>query len=243
MGLFNYLFGKGKPKPTGPVFLNNGTTDGQPGQKALVFDDLELPMQMGEAMEAAEQGPKRPLLYMFQHVALREAAFENHPELVSELAGECSPPPLLHFRSRAEIRCIRASVTAPNARRSSAVSSDRTSPAATAAVASGGRLSMPRPSTASKPHRRHASASTWSRIPLTLYSACHARPRARNPTPVSVAHRLSDEYSPTNEGRSPLPAARTYRTPHVAFGTSILSVAECKTLSRAGRVDQCTACS
>lgn len=59
-----------------------------------------------EAMLSAPQAPERPLLYMFQHVALREAAFENHPELIKELSG---PPrtmmPLLHFRSKAQFRC------------------------------------------------------------------------------------------------------------------------------------------
>ncbi|CAN5145128.1 hypothetical protein BH11PLA2_BH11PLA2_45250 [soil metagenome] len=45
---------------------------------------------------------------MFQHVALWEAAFENNPELIRELASEGSPLTLLHFRSKAEIQCIDA---------------------------------------------------------------------------------------------------------------------------------------
>lgn len=44
---------------------------------------------------------------MFQHVALRDAAFENHPELVRELSGQPGVPPLLHFWSRAELLCRR----------------------------------------------------------------------------------------------------------------------------------------
>ena len=51
---------------------------------------------------------KRPLLYLFQHAALREAAFENHPELIRELAAPSSPLPLLHFWSRASLQCERA---------------------------------------------------------------------------------------------------------------------------------------
>lgn len=51
--------------------------------------------------------PKRPLLYLFQHVALREAAFENHPELIRELAEPPSRLPLLHFWSRASLQCER----------------------------------------------------------------------------------------------------------------------------------------
>jgi len=57
---------------------------------------------------AAAGGPTRPLLYAFQHVALREAAFENHPELIRELAEGPSTLPLLHFRSKALIRCMEA---------------------------------------------------------------------------------------------------------------------------------------
>lgn len=109
MGLFTWLLGKRKPEPQGPVYVDNVTIDGQPGQKALVFGDLESLMRMAEVMDSAErQGPKRPVLYMFQHVALSEAAFENHPELIRELGGERSPLPLLHFWSKAQQRCVDA---------------------------------------------------------------------------------------------------------------------------------------
>ncbi len=58
--------------------------------------------------ESGEPGiPGRPVLYAFQHVTLRDAAFENHPELVRELAGPRSVLPLLHFRSKAELHCER----------------------------------------------------------------------------------------------------------------------------------------
>lgn len=54
------------------------------------------------------KGPERPQLYMFQHQALPEAVFSNHPELMMELRGESSTLPLLHFWSKAEVMCIRA---------------------------------------------------------------------------------------------------------------------------------------
>jgi hypothetical protein len=60
---------------------------------------------MREEEEDLADMPKRPLLYMFQHVALREAAFENHPELIRELAGSPSRLPLLHFQSKARLLC------------------------------------------------------------------------------------------------------------------------------------------
>ena len=67
-------------------------------------DDIELFNQFLAAMEAAKAGPKRPLLYAFQHVVLREAAFENHPELLREFERKESPLPLLYFRSKAYVR-------------------------------------------------------------------------------------------------------------------------------------------
>jgi hypothetical protein len=113
MGFFDWLRGKRRPAaqapPADPVLPDDVAAAAKPGQGALVFSDLESLMRLAESMEAAErQGPKRPLLYMFQHVALREAAFENHPELIRELAGEPSPLPLLHSRSRARLRCLQA---------------------------------------------------------------------------------------------------------------------------------------
>jgi len=45
---------------------------------------------------------------MFQHVILPEAAFENHPELISDLESGASPLPLMHFRAKAEIRLASA---------------------------------------------------------------------------------------------------------------------------------------
>ena len=78
MSFFDWLRGNGKPKPD-----QGSSVPGAP----LPDDVAESFDQMDDAMEAAEEGPKRPLLYMFQYVALPEAAFENHPELKRELEG------------------------------------------------------------------------------------------------------------------------------------------------------------
>jgi hypothetical protein len=111
MGILNWLFRKRRPEPTGAILLGNLGIQNQPGRQALVFGDRESLMRTAEAMEAVEQqGPKRPLLYMFQHVALREAAFENHSELIHELAGEASLVPLLHFWTKALYRCMKVGI-------------------------------------------------------------------------------------------------------------------------------------
>jgi len=54
--------------------------------------------------------PKRPLVYCFQHVALPEAVFENHPELIQELFGEgkCCDDHLLHFWSKSDFICMKS---------------------------------------------------------------------------------------------------------------------------------------
>lgn len=59
--------------------------------------------------------PKRPLLYFFQHVALRQAAFINHPELIKELVEPSSDRPLIHFWSMACLRCEEAGLFADEA--------------------------------------------------------------------------------------------------------------------------------
>jgi hypothetical protein len=53
--------------------------------------------------------PGRPVLYAFQHVTLPEAAFQNHPELIRELAGgRPLGGPLVRFQGKAHIRCAAA---------------------------------------------------------------------------------------------------------------------------------------
>jgi WD40 repeat protein len=49
--------------------------------------------------------PGRPLIYVFQHIALRDAVFQNHPELMRHLAQPNEFMPLLHFRSKASMIC------------------------------------------------------------------------------------------------------------------------------------------
>jgi len=62
-------------------------------------DDVE-----GESIDA----PERPQLYCFQHQALPEALFSNHPELIQEFYGDSTELPLLHFWSRAELLCLQS---------------------------------------------------------------------------------------------------------------------------------------
>jgi hypothetical protein len=113
MGFFDWVRGKPPPEskapPAEPVFFEKLSVSSKPGQKGLEFSNLESLMHMAESMEAVEhQRPKRPLLYLFQHVVLREAAFENQPELIGELAGAPGPRPLQHYRSKARRRCLQA---------------------------------------------------------------------------------------------------------------------------------------
>lgn len=75
-------------------------------------DDVEAFDRTDHALEATGGRP-RPLLYMFQYVVLREAAFQNHPELIRELEGKRSMLPLLHFQSKAHLRCIEAGLIDP----------------------------------------------------------------------------------------------------------------------------------
>lgn len=65
--------------------------------------------------EPLELEPRRPLLYCFQHIALREAAFINHPELIKELTEPLSNQPLIHFWSMACLRCEEAGLFADEA--------------------------------------------------------------------------------------------------------------------------------
>jgi hypothetical protein len=49
--------------------------------------------------------PGRPLIYAFEHIALRDAAFYNDPELMSQLLNPPKFMPLLHFCSKARLIC------------------------------------------------------------------------------------------------------------------------------------------
>jgi len=75
-----------------------------------MFNDLKNADHPNETLE-----PQRPLLYFFQHVALRQAAFINHPELIKELVEPPSDRPLIHFWSMACLRCEEAGLFADEA--------------------------------------------------------------------------------------------------------------------------------
>ncbi len=110
MSLFDWLKRRRHPQSgqpaTAPVLPATAPTEGPSSPIALDADQMWLLMAALDPNASLE--PKRPLLYLFQHVALREAAFENHPELIRELAEPPSHLPLLHFWSRASLQCERA---------------------------------------------------------------------------------------------------------------------------------------
>ena len=54
----------------------------------------------------------RPLVYVFQHIVLPDAVFENHPELIRDLSTG-STAPLLHFWSKARTHCERNGLLEP----------------------------------------------------------------------------------------------------------------------------------
>jgi len=106
VGLFDWFRRKRKPKADAPP--PDATRAAQPGQPPLLFMTVEE--ALGLARQLANQKEERPLLYMFQHYTLREAAFTNHPMLIRELAGEPAYRPLLHFILQARNRCEIAGV-------------------------------------------------------------------------------------------------------------------------------------
>lgn len=84
----------------------------KPNQINLNADQISMLMLVAalDPDEPLELQPRRPLLYTFQHLTLRDAVFQNHPELLRELelAEPPSSWPLLHFWSRAELQCEQA---------------------------------------------------------------------------------------------------------------------------------------
>jgi hypothetical protein len=112
VGLFDWFRRARRAKPDGPLpeaaLIENATVDGQSGRPALLFSSVEAALRTAHAV--ADQKEERPLLYAFQHYTLREAAFDNHPLLLRELAGEVAFRPLLHFVIKARLRCELAGV-------------------------------------------------------------------------------------------------------------------------------------
>ena len=64
-------------------------------------DVLPVLIRSKLASMASPQPPKRPLVYLFQHLTLREAAFRNDPELLKQLTGPLSMPPFSRFLAQA----------------------------------------------------------------------------------------------------------------------------------------------
>jgi len=75
--------------------------------------------------------------------------------------------------SAMRISCSRQSIATLNARDNSPRSRHRTIEFSNGSVTSCGSKSIPRPCAVGSSWRRQASASVWSRTPLTMYSACH----------------------------------------------------------------------
>lgn len=77
------------------------------------MDDQDTIEVDEDAIKPLEAGPKRPLLYAFQYLALPEATFQNHPDLIRELGGTRSRLPLLHFWAKAHVRCLETGLIDP----------------------------------------------------------------------------------------------------------------------------------
>jgi hypothetical protein len=95
MGFFD-LF-KGKDTKT----VSNETE--QPADEDIELEEGFLTNLLNEDSESDDRHKR---MYAFTHIALRDATFENHPELVEELSNfrtNPSPLPLVHFWSRAEM--------------------------------------------------------------------------------------------------------------------------------------------
>ncbi len=96
MGLFKWLRRRSSP---------SGTSLPETAPKEV--EEVGGPFSPGRArLPKSHPKPKRPTLHVFQHVALPEAAFENHPELLRELRFHGSSTPLVHFWSRARLHCL-----------------------------------------------------------------------------------------------------------------------------------------
>jgi hypothetical protein len=97
-----------------PIYIQRTDRPDAPLIPMGTLDDMEKmldrPGEFEKVVAAADaatdrKGPRRPVLYAFQHRALRDAAFENHPELIRELAEPSRYCLLSHSRTRARIWC------------------------------------------------------------------------------------------------------------------------------------------
>lgn len=115
MGIWSWLSKSKKPdnkvvETDEPIF-----NEGDPELELLKMLSNQGMLFVGvpEGSKSAPQGPKRPLVYMFTHRAIRDAAFTNHPELIKAFADErCQLEPeqfesciLSYYVARAEMIC------------------------------------------------------------------------------------------------------------------------------------------
>jgi len=92
------LYERGVVVEQTPVWLV-GTPEWQ-----TLSDVLLVLIRSKLASMASPQSPKRPLVYLFQHLTLREAAFKNDPELISQLGGQLSTPPFNRFLAQTVLK-------------------------------------------------------------------------------------------------------------------------------------------
>lgn len=104
MSLFDRF--RRKPNPQSPPprvrFNFDSHPDSRKGNQEMSEEDIEALLASLEAPREQD----RPQVYYFEHKALPEAAFSNHPQLMQELNGEpVTPMPLLPFWLKSEIIC------------------------------------------------------------------------------------------------------------------------------------------
>src|SRR5262245_42214195 len=94
MGIFDWF--RKKPKPAG------ADAEGE-----AIF------REMMEMMKKGPPPPERPMVYLFEHAALRDAVFENHPGLIRDLEGSAAPVPFLLMWGYAEMQMVARGLKVP----------------------------------------------------------------------------------------------------------------------------------
>jgi hypothetical protein len=76
-------------------------------EKEVTAMDSIPPEKIKEILESLKgnEDPIRQLLYTFQHIAIREAAFDNYPELIRDLSEIQSEWPLMYIWLMARAHC------------------------------------------------------------------------------------------------------------------------------------------
>jgi hypothetical protein len=112
MGLFDFfrkrgsqpLRGQREPGPKGAKPLP-GVDDSEVDDDDDDDDDDDLEALLARVEQRQRTGPERPLVYSFEHHTLRREVFENHPELLEDLAGDRGDRQFWHAITNAEILC------------------------------------------------------------------------------------------------------------------------------------------